>query len=87
MHPRHPTSSRLWHSSTPLCPRSAAYNARYPMPQDRATLNTAPNWASLYVGHGRAFKNEASVQPNNSYYSLDVSHAHIVSLSSYVSGR
>ena len=65
------------------CTRCAAYNARYPQPQDPALINTAPNHGSVYLGSGGRFK--SGVRLNNSFYSVEASGAHIVSLSNYVS--
>ena len=67
----------------------AAYNARYPGPpllkSSPDAINVSPNYGSLFLGSGGKFKNEQWVQTNNSYYSVDVSGAHVISMSNYVS--
>lgn len=65
----------------------AAYNARYPTPQNPDVIATQPNHANTYLNTSfpQQFVNSASVQPNNSYYSVDLPGAHLITLSNYVS--
>ena len=68
----------------------AAYNARYPVPTNTAVLNTSPNSAGAYLASRQTtpilkFNNDPSIQPNGSFFSVDLPGAHLVSLSSYVS--
>lgn len=58
------------------------------MPQDPDTINTSPNYADTFLntsGNMQQFVNSAAVQPNNSYYSIDIQGMHLISLSNYVS--
>lgn len=69
----------------------AAYNARYPVPTNPAIIGTAPNPLNAYIALPQTtpvlqFNDAPSVQPNNSYYSIDLPGAHLVSLTSYVRG-
>lgn len=57
------------------------------MPQDPAALNTEPNNANAYLntgGDSRQFANSATARPNNTYYSVQLSGAHLIALSNYL---
>lgn len=67
---------------------AAAFNARYPGPQDPGVIETAPNWATTLLDPSNVRQwaaGSGAAQPNNSYFSIDVGPAHIISLSNYVS--
>ena len=65
----------------------AAYNARYPTPQDPAQLSTAPNYAGAYLntsGDPRQFIDPPSARPNNTFYSVRLPGTHLIALSNYL---
>jgi hypothetical protein len=64
-----------------------AFNARYPQPQDPASINTAPNNPATYLNASNANQfalDEGAVTPNNSFWSVALPPVHIISFNPYL---